>query len=155
MTFQPGQSGNLNGRPKGVIDKRTELRGLLEPHAKDLIAKLVELAKAGEPSALRLCIERLLPRIKPDNNIFFDLPEGRLDRGDNMLKIAQDITIAVAAGELSIEEAEKFSEFIDHQRRVIKDAEWQKQREKDNEESKKRWAEIFKKDSNETADETE
>src|SRR3990167_1659582 len=108
MTFQAGQSGNPSGRPKGIIDKRIELRGLLESHAKDLIAKLVELAKAGEPTALRLCVERLLPRIKPDNNIYFELPDGRLDTGDNMLKSAQDITSAVAAGELSIEEAEKF-----------------------------------------------
>lgn len=135
MTFQSGKSGNPSGRPKGIIDKRTELRGLLEPHAKDLVAKLVELAKAGEPTALRLCVERLLPRIKPDNSIWFQLPEGRLDTGDNMLKIAQDITSAVAAGELSIEEAEKFTEFLKHQRWVMEEA----KRKQENDARRKEW----------------
>jgi hypothetical protein len=57
-------SGNPNGRPKGLQDKRTELRGLLAPHAKDLINQAVELAKAGDSSALRLCIDRLVPPVR-------------------------------------------------------------------------------------------
>jgi hypothetical protein len=126
MTFAPGQSGNPTGRPKGITDSRSEMRTLLQPHAKDLIEKLIELAKTGEPSALRLCIERLIPRLKPDDSINFDLPEGNLDNPDNMLTIAQNITAAVASGQLSIEEAEQFTAFIERQRRVIKDAEFKK-----------------------------
>lgn len=135
MTFQPGQSGNLNGRPKGIVDKRTELRSLLEPHAKEIIEKLIENAKAGDPAALRLCIERLIPRVKPDVGINFELPEGRIDVGENMLKIANDITSAVACGSMTIEEAEKFTDFLKHQRWVIdeakrkkKDEEWRRER---------------------------
>jgi hypothetical protein len=139
MTFQQGQSGNPSGRPKGIMDKRAELRELLVPHSKDLIAKLVELAKSGEPTALRLCIERLLPRIKPDDSIYFELPEGRLDTGDNMLQIANNITAAVASGQLSIGEAEKFSDFIDRQRSTIKKADWQKDNELEAEKRKKYW----------------
>ena len=126
MTFKPGESGCPSGRPKGVTDKRSELRALLEPHANDLVVKLVELAKKGEPTALKLVIERLLSRIKPDNSIIFELPNGRLDSPDNMLKIAEDITRAVATGHLSLEEAQKFTNFIDRQRRVIKDADFKK-----------------------------
>jgi hypothetical protein len=37
MPFDKGQSGNPNGRPKGIPDKRVELRELLKPHAKVLI----------------------------------------------------------------------------------------------------------------------
>lgn len=135
MTFQTGQSGNPSGRPKGIIDKRAELRGLLEPHAKEIVEKLIECAKAGDSSALRLCIERLIPRVKPDSGITFDLPEGQIDNGDNMLKIANDVTAAVACGLLTIEEAEKFTEFLKHQRWLIdeakrkqKDDEWKKER---------------------------
>lgn len=127
MTFKPGQSGCPSGRPKGIADRRSELRSLLEPHANDLVEKLVELAKKGEPTALRLVIERLLPRIKPDNSITFELPEGRLDTPDNMLQIAEDITRAVAAGQLSLEEAQKFTAFIVQQRRIIRDADFKKQ----------------------------
>jgi hypothetical protein len=39
MAFRKGMSDNLNGRPQGLQDKRTELRELLAPHAKDLIDK--------------------------------------------------------------------------------------------------------------------
>lgn len=128
MTFQPGQSGNPNGRPKGIIDKRAELRGLLEPHAKEIVEKLIESAKAGDPTALRLCIERLIPRIKPDTGINFELPEGSIDAGDNMLEIAHRVTEAVATGLLTIDEAEQFTEFLKHQRWLIDEA---KRKQKD------------------------
>lgn len=129
MTFQPGQSGNPSGRPKGVNDKRSEFRGMLEPHAKELIDKLVELAKSGEPTALRLCIERLLPRVKPDVGINFPLPDGGIETGDNMLQITNDLTIAVASGQMTIEEADKFTEFLKYQRRMIEQAEQKKRDE--------------------------
>ncbi len=96
MTFLPGQSGNPSGRPKGIVDRRAEWRELLQTHAKDLIEKLIEEAKAGEPTALRLCIERLLPRIKPDYGINFQLPEGGIDTGNNMQQITNEITESVA-----------------------------------------------------------
>ena len=64
MTFRKGESGNPQGRPKGLPDRRTKLRGLLEPHAQELVAKAVELAKAGDTTALRLCLECLIPPIK-------------------------------------------------------------------------------------------
>jgi hypothetical protein len=57
-------SGNPNGRPKGLQDKRTELRGLLAPHAKDLINQALELAKDGDSSALRLCMARIVPPVR-------------------------------------------------------------------------------------------
>jgi len=137
MTFQPGQSGNPTGRPKGIADKRTELRSLLEPHAKEIIEKLIECAKAGNPIALRLCIERLIPRVKPDSGINFELPEGRIDTGDNMLKIANDVTEAVACGLMTIEEAESFTEFLKHQRWLIDEAKRKKASEIRDEEWKK------------------
>lgn len=135
MTFQAGQSGNPIGRPKGIVDRRNEFRSMLEPHAKELIEKLVEMAKGGEPTALRLCIERLLPRVKPDVGINFPLPDGGIDSGDNMLQITNDLTNAVASGQMTIEEADKFTEFLRYQRRMIeqaeqkkKDEEWKKTR---------------------------
>lgn len=119
MAFQPGQSGNPSGRPKGVNDKRSEYRSLLEPHAKELTEKLIEMAKNGEPTALRLCIERLIPRVKPDIGINFTLPEGGIDTSDNMLQIINDLTNAVASGQMTIEEANKFTEFLRQQRIMI------------------------------------
>ena len=143
MTFQPGHSGNPIGRPKGIVDRRLKLRGLLEDHADEIIEKLVELAKAGDSNALRLCVDRLLPRVKPDNGIYFELPEGRLDTGDNMLQIAYDITQAVTAGQFTLQEAFKFSNYLKQQRRLIEDAEEQKKEELDREARRIAWAERY------------
>jgi hypothetical protein len=40
------------------------MRELLEPHAEELVAKVVEMAKSGDTAALRICIDRLIPPIK-------------------------------------------------------------------------------------------
>jgi hypothetical protein len=108
---------------------------LLDPHVDAIIEKLIERATAGDPTALRLCIERIIPRIKPDQSITFELPKGRIDSGDNMMKIANGVTEAVASGEMTIDEAEKFTAFLRHQRltlqqaeNTIKDEKWKKER---------------------------
>lgn len=139
MTFRPGQSGNPNGRPKGIVDKRAVLRELLEPHAADIITKVISLAKTGDTVALRLCIERLLPRVKQDDSISFDLPEGRLDSGDSMISIVNGITDAVATGQMTIDEAEKFTEFLKKQRWQLEQAERKKREEIDSEERRLYW----------------
>lgn len=123
MTFKTGQSGNPVGRPKGIVDKRTQLRSLLQPHAEDLVNKLIERAKLGDSWAMRLCIDKLIPPMKKDDSIFFDLPEGDLGSPENMLKIVEEMTHAVASGQLSVAEAERFSDFLNHQRKIINDAE--------------------------------
>ena len=66
MGWKPGQSGNPAGRKPGT-SKVAKLRVLLEPHADALVNKAVELALAGDPQALRLCLERLIPALKPES----------------------------------------------------------------------------------------
>ena len=126
MTFKQGESGNPSGRPKGIVDKRSEFRKLLEPHAQGLVEQLIKLAKSGDPTALKLCIERLIPRVKPDNLINFELPQGMLDDPDVTLKIAHEITYAVANGELTINDAEKFTNLIGEMRSTILNAKFRK-----------------------------
>src|SRR4030095_10313350 len=62
--FQKGESGNPAGRPPGIRDKRTAMRELLSPHAAELVGKAVEMALAGDSTALRICIDRLIPPAK-------------------------------------------------------------------------------------------
>jgi len=64
MSFQKGQSGNPSGRPKGAKDKRTELRELLQPHAPALIEKAVEMALDGDTTALKMCLDRIIPAMR-------------------------------------------------------------------------------------------
>ena len=55
--FKSGQSGNPSGRPKGSLNKSTlATQALLDGEAEALTRKVVELAKEGNPVALRLCL---------------------------------------------------------------------------------------------------
>ena len=63
--FRPGQSGNPKGKPKGARNKATlAAQSLLDGEAEALTRKAVELAKAGDMTALRLCLERVVPSLK-------------------------------------------------------------------------------------------
>ncbi len=111
--FKPGVSGNPKGRPKGARDKRTELRSLLEPHAKDLVEKVVELAKGGDTTAIRLCLERLIPPIRAqDQSITLDGMNGGLTAQ------GKKIILAMGNGELSPSDASTMLQALASQARL-------------------------------------
>lgn len=107
----------------------TTPRSILDQHANAIIEKLIERALAGDLTALRLCTDRIIPRAQQESGIHFNLPEGRIDSGDNMLQITNSITQAVAKGEMTVDEAEKFTDFLKHQRWQIDLAESKMQQE--------------------------
>jgi hypothetical protein len=60
--FAPGCSGNPAGKKAGTRRKATRAAlALLSGEAEGLTRKAVELALAGDVTALRLCLERLVP----------------------------------------------------------------------------------------------
>src|ERR1043166_3452683 len=62
LTLTPGQSANPAGRAVGSRNKKTlAVEAALFDHAQELVQDLVRRAKNGEPAALRLCRERILP----------------------------------------------------------------------------------------------
>ena len=62
MPFEPGQSGNPAGKARGTRNKVTlAIEALLDGEAEALTRKAIELAKAGDMAALRLCLDRLAP----------------------------------------------------------------------------------------------
>jgi hypothetical protein len=64
MQFQKGQSGNPAGRPRGSRNKTTVLlQNLLEGEAEEIARKAIEMAKAGDMGAIRVCMDP--PRIDP------------------------------------------------------------------------------------------
>jgi hypothetical protein len=72
--FQPGQSGNPAGKPKGArhaITKAAE--ALLDGETEALTRKCIELAKEGDMVAMRLCLERILPARK-SRSVSISLP---------------------------------------------------------------------------------
>ena len=63
--FNPGVSGNLKGRPIGSKNKLTQLaQKLLGNGAEEIVAAIIEKAKAGDSTAQRLCMERIVPPIR-------------------------------------------------------------------------------------------
>ena len=63
--WRKGESGNPSGRPPGLPDRRRELRELIRPHVPELVEKALDMARAGDPAALRLLLDRALPPLKP------------------------------------------------------------------------------------------
>ena len=60
--FKPGESGNPAGKAKGTRHRITRaIDELLDGEADSITRKAIELAKAGETVALRLCLDRLCP----------------------------------------------------------------------------------------------
>ena len=62
--FKKGISGNPSGKKAGTLNRKTQLAKHFEVHAEALIGKTIELGLSGDPVALRLCIERLVPKAK-------------------------------------------------------------------------------------------
>src|SRR5262249_4946649 len=101
--FEPGQSGNPTGRPKGARNKATLIiEALLEGQAEALTRKLIELALGGNMAALRICFERLSPP-RRDHGVAFDLP--KIESAADALAASHAVLDSCAAGILSTGEA--------------------------------------------------
>ncbi|MFL6352927.1 MAG: hypothetical protein ACJ74Z_13905 [Bryobacteraceae bacterium] len=62
--FQPGNTFG-QGRPRGSPNKKSlALQELLLNQGGEIIQTLIDRAKEGERTALALCVERLIPRLK-------------------------------------------------------------------------------------------
>ena len=111
--FQKGQSGNPAGLPKGTRYRVTILaEKLMEDDAEDIVRAVVNAAKAGDPTAMRLCIERFAP-VRKGRPITFDLPDIE----------AAVIAKSMAAGELTPDEAGTVATVIEAHRKAIEMAE--------------------------------
>ncbi|WP_131781177.1 DUF5681 domain-containing protein [Legionella gresilensis] len=115
MKFKPGTSGNPYGRPKGSRNTQTKLIKLLELHAEKLINKMVAEALDGDPAALRLCIERLLPKAR-QKNIEIDpavLSEQEIASQKNIFNL---ILNEILAGNINPDDGKKIISLIEEQR---------------------------------------
>ncbi len=78
MPFQPGQSGNPAGRPRGARNHTTVLfEQLIERDAETVIRTVIERAKSGDANALARLWGTMLPARK-GRPVEVDLP--RLER---------------------------------------------------------------------------
>jgi len=115
--YKVGQSGNPKGKPRGALHKTTRAaQELLDGEAQALTRKAVDLAMEGNPIALRLCLERLLPPRK-DRPITLKLPQ--LGDPADIPKALSAILEAVAQGEITPAEARDLGGLVEGVRRGI------------------------------------
>jgi len=73
------------------------MEALLEGEAKVIARKAIEMAKEGDTTALRLCMDRLMPARK-DRHVPFALP--KLETAADTVKASAALVEVVAKGEL-------------------------------------------------------
>ena len=115
--FAKGASGNPAGRPVGSRNKATLLAlQLLEGEAEALTRKAVERALEGDTTALRLCLERLVPPRK-GRAIDLDLPA--ITATEDLPPAFAALVAALARGDLTPDEAQTVGTLLEQHRRVL------------------------------------
>ncbi|OFX70149.1 MAG: hypothetical protein A2X12_08080 [Bacteroidetes bacterium GWE2_29_8] len=108
--FKKGCSGNPKGRPYGVRNKVSfAMRSMFEQEAFAVAGKLVELAKNGDMSAIKLILERVYPAPK-NKELHFLLPE--ITDREGIEEARNEIQQAFVSGELAVSEAKEAVEFL-------------------------------------------
>jgi hypothetical protein len=83
--------------------------------AKLLPAKRIEMALAGDTTALRLVMERLIPPTR-ERRVFLDLP--KIEMADGITKAIANVLEAVAAGKIMPSEGQSLAGLIEAMRKI-------------------------------------
>ena len=115
--FERGRSGNPGGRRRGSRNKATlAAAALLAGESEALTRKAVELALAGDPTAMRLCIERLLPPCR-ERTVKFTLPP--IENVSDISAAMRAVTAALARGDITPGEAATIAGVVETFARAI------------------------------------
>jgi hypothetical protein len=98
VAYKKGTSDNPAGRPKGIVDRRSALRTLLQEAAPNIVASLVARAKEGDVQAAKLILERTIPPLRPESEPVV-IPE--LEAAAGLRDKVAAIIGALARGELA------------------------------------------------------
>lgn len=115
--FKPGNPG----KPKGARSKATlAAEALLDGEAEKLTRVAIDKALEGDPVAMRLCLERLVPPRK-DRPLAFNLPP--VGGAKDHPAVLGAVLDAVAGGDLTPSEGQAFAALMEQHRRAIETAE--------------------------------
>jgi hypothetical protein len=120
--FRKGQSGNPAGRPVGSRNKATLAAELLFDGEADVLSRrAIELALGGDGSALRLCLDRILPP-RRERPVQFDLPP--IDSPADIASAMAAVVVAAAQGQITPGEAAKLGQLVSTYLRTIEVSEF-------------------------------
>ena len=109
--YEKGRSGNPAGRRTGSQNKATlAAAALLAGESEALTRKAVELALVGDPMAMRLCLERILPPLR-ERTVKFALPP--IESASDIAAAMKAVTSALAGGAITPGEAERIASVVD------------------------------------------
>jgi Family of unknown function (DUF5681) len=122
--FVKGQSGNPKGRPVGARNKATETAELLLDGQTEALTKMaIELALDGNPTALKLCLERIIPpRRERPVNLGLTPVRGAADLGRTMAAI----TNAAGQGAITPGEAAELARVVEIFVRAVEASDFEK-----------------------------
>lgn len=122
--FVKGRSGNPGGRPAGGRNNKTLAAAvLLEGEAEALTRKAVELALSGDPTAMRLCLERILPPCR-ERAVKFALPS--IASAADIAPAMKAVTAALADGVITPGEGEAIARIVDTFVRAIETSDFER-----------------------------
>lgn len=116
-TFSQGNAG----KPRGARNKATlAVLDLLDGQVEALTNAAIQKALDGDTTAMRLCLERIVPARK-DSPVSFELPE--ISTAEEAAHAAQSVLTAVSAGEITPLEGASVMGLIEQFRRVLEASE--------------------------------
>src|SRR3954470_5302391 len=103
--------------PPGARNRATQaIEALLDGEPETITRKAIEMAKAGDTVALRLCLDRLAP-VRKDRPVTFALPA--IKTTADLPKASAALLEAVASGELTPSEAAELGKLVEAHVRAI------------------------------------
>src|SRR5437660_548360 len=120
MPFVKGESGNPAGRPVG---SRNKVNRAMDPvftaNGEAIIERVVEHAKAANPVAMRLCMDRLVPGGK-HRLLRFQLPP--MKTGEDVYAAITTIHDALGDGDISTNDATELLRVAQFTARILREA---------------------------------
>src|SRR6266851_6812448 len=118
--FVPGHSGNPAGKVPGTRNRATLLRAALDSDEGPAMARVViDKAVGGDVVTARFCLDRLEPRPR-GRAIAIELPEGA--KASDVVTAFDATLRAMAAGEITPDEAVQVTRVLDGRRKAIEAA---------------------------------
>ena len=120
--FAPGNRANPKGRIPGSRNKATlAAQALLDGEVESLTRKAVELALGGDVTALRLCLERILPARKEAALAPIDLP--RVEGAADLPQLTRAVLDVVTAGRITPGEGQALAALVNAHAKTLEIAE--------------------------------